>query len=91
MAGREDNVLVLALASVVPFRPALVFATHAIFSLGVAVGLQALVTHSLDFFSMSCILAVFGVLHLDALHRSRIFVKEIADSKRGNSTGRKVR
>lgn len=91
MGGREANVLVLALARVVPFRPSLVFAAHAIFSIGVAAGLQALVTHSLDFFAMSCILAVFGVLHLDALYHSRNFVKGIEHPTKGNVADHKVR
>ncbi len=81
MEGRETNVFVLILARISPRRPSLVFAAHAAFSVGAATGLQALVTHSLDYFVTSCILAVFGVLHLDALYHSRMFVKEIADSE----------
>lgn len=91
MAGREANVLVVALGRVAPHRSYLVFACHASFSIGVAAGLQALVTHFLDIFAMSCILAVFGALHLDALYHSRKFVKEMADSWNENSAGHKAR
>lgn len=89
MEGREANVLVLALSRIAPRRPAFVFSAHAAFSVGAAAGLQALVTHSLDHFLMSCILAVFGVLHVDGLCHSRAFVM-MAHSREQNAEGKKV-
>lgn len=74
MEGKEANVFVLALARVAPRKPSVVFAAHAAFSTGVAAGLQALVTHSLDYFVTSCVLSIFGILHLDALYRGKLFV-----------------
>ena len=74
---REANVLVLTLARLAPNRPALVIAAHFAFSVGAAAGLQALVTHSLDYFAMSCVLAIFGILHVDALYRSHMFVRKV--------------
>lgn len=88
--GREANALVLALSRIAPRRPAFVFSAHAAFSVGAAAGLQALVTHSLDHFVMSCILAVFGVLHLEAFYQSRAFVMKMARSRGQNATARNV-
>lgn len=75
--GREANVLVLTLARLAPNRPAIVFAAHFAFSVGAAAGLQALVTHSLDYSVLSCVLAIFGILHVDALYRSHMFVVKV--------------
>jgi hypothetical protein len=83
VGGREANVFLLALSRIAPQRPALVFVAHAAFSVGAAAGLQALVTHSLDCFVMSCVLAVFGALHVDAFCRSRAFVMEMVQAGDG--------
>lgn len=74
MKGNETNVLVLLLARAMHGRRLPVFACHALFSFGAAAGLQALVTHRFDPFLTSCILAIFGGLHFDALRHSRAFV-----------------
>jgi len=79
--GREANVLLLTLARAAPCRPMTVLAAHAVFSIAAAAGLQALVTHSFDFSVTSCILAVFGILHVDAVCRSRQFVRKAKLSK----------
>lgn len=91
MEGREANVFVLALARVAPGNPSIIFAAHAAFSIGAAAGLQALVTHSLDYFVTSCVLSIFGILHLDALYRSKLFVDEIAHSRSQKSASGKGR
>lgn len=75
--GREANVLLVALSRIAPNRPALVIAAHFAFSVGAAAGLQALVTHSLDYFVLSCVLAIFGILHVDALYHSHMFVVKV--------------
>ncbi|AIF85405.1 hypothetical protein NTE_03377 [Candidatus Nitrososphaera evergladensis SR1] len=75
MEGREANVLVLVLARLAPRKSKIVFAVHAAFSVGVATGLQSMVTHTFDLFLVSSILAAFGVLHLDAFFHSRTFVR----------------
>lgn len=74
LEGCEANVFVLALSRLAPCKPVVVFVAHAAFCIGAATGLQALITHAFDHFLMSSILAVFGLLHLDALCRSREFV-----------------
>lgn len=88
LEGREANVLVLVLTRISPRNPPLVFAAHAAFSVGATAGLQALVTHSLDLFVTSCILAVFGLLHLDAFYQNRTFVKEAARSGKLHAAGK---
>lgn len=69
--GYEANVLILALSRLAPRRPTLVIAAHMAFSLVAATALQAIVTHSFDLFLVSCILGIFGMLHLEALYHSR--------------------
>jgi hypothetical protein len=69
-------------------RPVLVFAAHAAFSAGAAVGLQTLVTHSLDYLVLSCILAIFGILHVDAHYHSRKFVTEVQSVRKQSLAGR---
>lgn len=86
--GREANVIVLMLARISPRKPSVVFVAHAAFSVGAAAGMQALVTHSLDHFVTSCILAIFGVLHLDAFYLNRTFVKEAARSGKLHAEGK---
>lgn len=90
MDGREANLVLLAISRIAPCRPVLVFATHAAFSVGAAAALQALVTHSLDHLVMSCVLAVFGVLHVDAFYHSRAFVMKMAQTGGQNAAGKKV-
>ena len=91
MEGREANVFVLALAQIAPSKPAHVFVAHAAFSIGAAAGLQAMVTHAFDYFLMSFILAVFGVLHVDALYHSRAFVRKVmAQARKQNAAGKKL-
>jgi len=87
LEGREANVLLLMLARISPRVSFVVFAAHAAFSVGAAAGLQALVTHSLDYFVTSCILAFFGILHLEALYRNKTFV-EAAPSENLNASGK---
>jgi hypothetical protein len=88
LEGREANVLMLVLARISPSKQSVVFAAHSAFSVGAAAGLQALVTHSLDHFVTSCILAIFGVLHLDAFYQNKTFVKEAARSRNLNAAGK---
>lgn len=88
LEGREANVLVLALARISACKPSVAFAAHAAFSVGAAAGLQALVTHSLDHFVSSCILTVFGILHIDALFQNRMFVKEVARQGKCDAAGK---
>lgn len=89
--GCEANVLVLALARIAPRRPGLVFAAHSAFSLGAALGLQVLVTRSLDYFLLSCILVIFGILHVDGLYRSRMFVRKVQGAEEQKVAGTHLR
>lgn len=70
----EVNLLIRRLGRIMPDRPGIVFTIHASFSIAVSMGLQALITHKLfDLFLMSCILAIFGTLHIDAFCNNRTF------------------
>lgn len=72
--GYEVNAFVRPLARKIPSSPRTVFVLHAISSFAAAAGLQALVTHTLDLFLTSCILAIFGVLHIEAFYHNRAFL-----------------
>lgn len=88
---REANVFVLALARLAPNRPPLVIVAHFAFSVVAAAGLQALVTHSLDYFVLSCILAIFGILHVDAFYHSHMFVVKVQLAGDQNALRRHLR
>jgi hypothetical protein len=72
--GYEVNALVRPLARRMPGKHRMVFALHALFSFAAAAGLQALVTHRFDAFLTACILAIFGLLHIEAFYHNRAFL-----------------